>query len=547
MSEPRTTHGDGDVESGAPRDAAPPRDGRLVLCSWLIAIAVFAACLFLYSRNNTFSYRYHPDEAGKIEQILSNERNFNHPLLLLTATDVVSELAGMEDDRQEVVEAGRWVAAGCAALAVAALALLAMKYQGLWAGICVGAIGAMSHRMLQYAHFMKEDTALVMGLAVFFLALAWFEHRRTTWALIVLAAASAIAASGKYMGFITLPIAVPAVLLMMRSQDTQARKRAIRVFTRAFLATFAIINYHMILNLGDFFGSLKWEIKHSVTHHGGLTRSVPHTEYLERFANDTFPLLWALIGIHFLFLAITWKKRRGSEWIVSAFPLVYAAVLSCSTLVYGRYFLPVMTFAYLLAGLGIAEGSRVVLAGRWRFAPAARAVIVLIALGATLALQWRDFERTRDAFRHDHRAALIAWIDENLPAAAVIAQDAYVRLPVDEDDGADQKRRRLSQEVISARWVADLGPLDELRADGVTHVAVCRTRYGRLFSENRRPTEEAEAEYFRRKAFYEDLFATGTLLWERESGAITHLQPALKLYRIAAEEVAPPTDVHGEK
>jgi hypothetical protein len=155
MNDQEMTPGDGGAKSGAARGHAPPRQPFLMMGSWAIAAIVFAICMFLYSRDNAFPYYYHPDEPGKVGQILANERNFNHPLLLLTVTDLMSELAGMEGSPQEVVEAGRWVAAGFAAIAVAALALLAMHYQGLWAGICVGAIGAMSHRMLEYAHFMK--------------------------------------------------------------------------------------------------------------------------------------------------------------------------------------------------------------------------------------------------------------------------------------------------------------------------------------------------------------------------------------------------------
>ena len=107
--------------------------------------------------------------------------------------------------------------------------------------------------------------------------------------------------------------------------------------------------------------------------------------------------------------------------------------------------------------------------------------------------------------------------------------------------------RVLPQEVLTAEWVADLGTLDELRQRGVTHVAVCRTRYGRLFSDTRRPTEEAEAEFLRRKTFYEKLFDTGELLWEKESGAVTHLQPALRLYRIKALPPAPSAESGGDE
>jgi len=555
MTDSQKTRGDGEAESGAAPEIAPPRDWRKIISSWAIAIAVFAVCLFLYARNNAFPYYYHPDEAGKVEQILANERNFNHPLLLLTATDLASEFTGMDRSRQETAIVGRWVAAGFAALAVAALAMLAMHYQGLWAGICVGAIGALSYRMLQYAHFMKEDTALVMGLALFFLALARFWDRRTTWNLILLAASSAVAASGKYIGFITVLIAVPVVLLAARAEGAEVRKRSMKIFFRVFAVALAVVNYYVILNLGAFFGSLKWEIKHSITHHGGLTRSVPHAEYLDRFVDDTFLLLWILIAIHFLYLAITWRKRTAPEWIISAFPIVYAAILSCSTLVYARYFLPVMTFAYLLAGLGIVEGARIIPAVRWRFGAAVRSAIVLILLGSTLALQWPSFAGTFSAFRDDHRAALVDWIEENLPGAAVIAQDEYVRLPASASGGGagggseqeNETDRVLPQEVLTAQWVADLGTLDELRQRGVTHVAVCRTRYGRLFSDTRRPTEEAEAEFLRRKAFYEKLFDTGELLWEKESGAVTHLQPALRLYRIEALPAAPPAESGGEE
>jgi len=547
MTDSQTANGESEAESSPVPEIVPPRVWRNIISSWAITVVVFAMCLFLYTRNNAFPYFYHPDEAGKVEQILANERNFNHPLLLLTVTDLVSEITGMDRNRQETVIVGRWIAAGFAAIAVAALAMLAMHYQGLWAGICVGAIGAMSHRMLQYAHFMKEDTALVMGLALFFLALARFWDRRTTWNLILLAAASAVAASGKYMGFVTVLIAVPVVLLVARPGGSDARKRSMRIFFRAFAVALAVVNYYVILNLGAFFRSLKWEIKHSITHHGGLTRSVPHAEYFDRFVDDTFLLFWILIAIHFLYLVITWKKRTASEWIVSAFPLVYAVILSCSTLVYTRYFLPVLAFALLLGGLGIVEASRVILMGRMKFAPILRAIVVVVLLSATLAFQWRSLVEYDDAFRDDHRAGLIAWIDENLPDSAVIAQDEYAQLPDPANPWHEEAEWRMRQQIISAQWVADLGTIAELEERGVTHVCVCRSRYGRLFNEKRLPTAEAEAELRRRNAFYEDLFSTCTLLWEVDSGRVTHLQPELRLYRIEPLSTAPPIESGGDE
>ena len=97
---------------------------RVLRGPWPIALALFIGSLLLFTRDNGFSFSYHPDEDGKTFQIIQRERNFHHPLLLLNAVDLTVHLAGVPLTSQAVVVAGRWVSAAFAAGAVVALALV---------------------------------------------------------------------------------------------------------------------------------------------------------------------------------------------------------------------------------------------------------------------------------------------------------------------------------------------------------------------------------------------------------------------------------------
>ena len=49
-----------------------------------MAVVLFALTLGLDTRHNDFPFTYHPDEGGKVAQVLLGSRNYHHPLLLLS-------------------------------------------------------------------------------------------------------------------------------------------------------------------------------------------------------------------------------------------------------------------------------------------------------------------------------------------------------------------------------------------------------------------------------------------------------------------------------
>jgi hypothetical protein len=67
---------------------------------------------------------------------------------------------------------------------------------------------------------------------------------------------------------------------------------------------------------------------------------------------------------------------------------------------------------------------------------------------------------------------------------------------------------------------------------GIRYVAVSDGDYGRFFLKTHKPRPEEAAEFSRRKAFYEEVFSTGKLLWESPGGRLQYLQPSIKLYEL---------------
>ena len=115
----------------------------------------------------------------------------------------------------------------------------------------------------------------------------------------------------------------------------------------------------------------------------------------------------------------------------------------------------------------------------------------------------------------------------------MIAKDSRIWLP-------DPKKEEgvpvtaIPQKVVPSKFAADLGTLEELRAKGITHVAVSESDYGRFFRESLRPKKGEEADFARRKIFYERLFRERTPVFQRERGTMLYLHPGIRIYEIAS-------------
>jgi len=497
---------------------------------WLVlwSLALFTTALLLNTRSNTFPYFYHPDESEKAAQLLTGNWNFHHPMLMLSTTKLAVDAGHVPLREQSVVEIGRWISAVFAAAAIVALSLLAYAWRGWLPGIGCGLALLLHHQVFELSHYLKEDTALLFGVAfTFLIAHLYWQRPSTGWA-IALGVASGCAISGKYIGAFVLMVAFP---LLWRSANPGRGAQAGWMIV-ALLATLLFINLPMIENRHAFSLSFHREMDRAV-HGQGATHSVPHALYWNVFRDNSTPVIWVFLAA---FLFGRWRERRSvtlAEWLIIAFPFVYTLVLSFSPKTNDRYFLPATGVLMVLAACGTRDAARLV--GRW--IPMRWALPVLVC--ALVASQWPKWQRYDEAFAIDDNRALIDWIrqhPEKIPPDAIIAKDSRVQLP-----GADSARvlsqfGPLTQTVLAKKYAADLGTIRELRKFGVTHIAVSESDYGNFFLAGHRPKKEDEDNFDRRKSFYKKLLHEGDLLFNRERGTVLYLHPGLRLYKIPPPE-----------
>src|SRR3954469_866243 len=95
--------GEAGAGGGAPRWAALL---RWVRGPWLAVLALTLGTLVLHSRHNEFPFYYEKDAGSKVAQVLSGQRNFFHPMLMLNATDLGMRLTGAPRTEEDAARVG---------------------------------------------------------------------------------------------------------------------------------------------------------------------------------------------------------------------------------------------------------------------------------------------------------------------------------------------------------------------------------------------------------------------------------------------------------
>ncbi len=499
----------------------------LLLTAW--SLALFIGCFVLNTRHHDFPYYYHPDEPGKVEQLLTGEWNLHHPMLLLDGARLRLAVVGTERDRQAVVEAGRNVSAIFISGAVVVLSLLAWFWRGWGAALGTGGILAWHHQLFELSHYLKEDSALLFGISVAVLGTWLFCERPTIPRAAFLGAACALATSGKYVGALTLFLAAAALLRYGKRRGAEWT-----AFAAALAAVFVIVNWPLLTQFPTFWESLSRETDYVVNGQKGMTRSVPHAQYWSIFLDNSTPVIWVFL---FIFLIARWQQRRNAspgELLIATFPFLFAVMLSFSPKSNDRYFLPASALFALFAIIGASD-----LAG-WLSPKYSRRIVFSLGALALIAAQFPAWTESRPgwlgydrAFGRDDNRELIAWLKTDVPPEAIIAKDNRIALP-------DPKRRNhaarlgvVPQTILAKKYAADLGTLEELRARGVSYVAVSEMDYGKFFLESLRPQESEREDFERRRTFYQQLFSGRKPVFEREKSTVLYLHPGIRVYRIA--------------
>ena len=274
--------------------------------------------------------------------------------------------------------------------------------------------------------------------------------------------------------------------------------------------------------------SLRNEMTQVMTGQGSFTRRVPHALYWNVFLDNTTPIVWLLL----IAFATRARRRRSperlAETLLSAFPFVFALMLSFSPKENDRYFLPATAMLTLLAALGVLSvpALAVRVLGFFGMQRAERLFSREVRLGTAWALGallcvlqltgWTPGKpgliRYDEAFREDDIADLAAWLRHNVPADAVIVADHRAGLQNPARKRQLAPANQVPQQLRVSKLASDEGSLEELRSQGVGYVVVSETSYGKFFREDLRAQDARDRAYLKAKTFYAELLREGGLL-----------------------------------
>lgn len=503
-----------------------PNTARLGLWSVLL----FAITLWLGTRNNDFPWYYHPDEPGKVEQVIGERAlNFHHPMLLLNSVIAAVKVFGVEQNQQAVVEAGRTVSACFTAAAVVMLSLLGYLWRGWRVAILCGLALATHHQLFELAHYFKEDTALIFGLSFTFLAVNLHLRSPSLRTALLTGIGVGLAISGKVPGALSLFVVIPAFIATRK----KCGWRTVAASALAALLVLVATNPQALMNPAAVVENFNREAK-LATGGQGMTQSVPHTKYWSIFLDNTTPVIWLLL---IAAMVSFWRRRRElntAQIATILFPFTLAIIMSFFPKENDRYFLPATALFTLLAAVGVVDAAQL-LQGKLR-----RSVLEIMLGCGLLGGQFVDWTDDRvglvsylEAFKNDDTADALEWLRTNTKPEDIIAKDNRVRLP--KGDRQSSKARPLRNEVRTSEYAADLGSLEKLHSEGVDYIIVSKSTYGRFERGGFRPKAGGEDDAERRRAFYTELLRSYEPVWSRPRSEVIYLHPGIEIFRISPQ------------
>lgn len=502
------------------------------------AILAVITLLWIYTRANDFSIDYHPDEGGKVNQVISGRRNYRHPQLMLEVATIVSTIKGerpilgtredpLPEDEARVVTTGRSVSAGFAAAAVVVLALTAYRAAGGWAMAITAACVGLCAPLIVNAHYMKEDASLVFGVSLMVSALyhVWStrdaDSQKRAWAAALFGGACAAAVSGKYVG---ITLAVPAMAVVLLAAPTKlpasiSRRNLAKAALLGFVLVLMVVNWRIAKKPAAFAKSLTQQTREGISEHKGLTIKKPSAYFAEAVWEETVPAVRVLAAAGLIQIAyMAWKRQ---PWL-SLLPIAaayYLVLMSFASMPNHRYILPVTVLIHAMAATSIVLAMYAL--RRRRLAFHAIGAVAVIGLLAIMIPPAKAIDRE---FANDSRDRVAQWLADNLPAGEVLWVDHGVQLP-----------RPPSGRPIETKSLLEATVNPDVNTR-VKYVLVCDLQYDRFFSRYIIPADAPKAveDFERRKTWYERLFASGKVLWKSEPEYPTYAitNPTIRVYQV---------------
>lgn len=514
-----------------------------------VGLLFFVCAFFLHLLHNDFPWTYHNDEPSKVRQVQEHTRNLRHPPLMLTMADSTIAFLGLNrSDPQTVVETARTLAAFYIAGTVVCVFLLIYYQSGRFfpAALLGGILVTIDNQVFEISHYFKEDAPLLLGIAfsILFLDLTLNLSKETRFGRFLFPALLGIGLAwtvgAKLIGAILVPVCF-AVLLSFRTG-----RRVFPVALLLFLISGAIFSLPYSLDPGMAYEELHGEIERLKEGDHGMGLDTPHLYFFMLLSAHWSAMPVMAIALYYYAarrMTQTTGRHPGAAWGILLFMACFMAVLCFSARLSERYLGPVLVLlpVCLMAGAAVTAkflrlahpSEQAPPDGRpsaLRFLFRRPAWLCLILFFITGSVHLFLFARMVDGFGKDSRTELITYINQHLPADAILAADDQAQIHSPQING---------RKILREFFASELGTLRDLLDQGVTHIIITHDRSYRYFSIHNPPSMEEWKTLNHHSRFYQTIVNEGELLWKKRGRNPKPLHPGIYLYRIDEMDLGP--------
>lgn len=462
---------------------------------WIGLIIAFAALLRFWALDAGIPHRIGIDEPQIMTRVLGmlrsgdfNPRFYDYPGLYIYVQFAVAcvrfitgALLGYWSSlsQPQVWEFFLW---GRAVTAILGTATVVLVYQiglrwGTRQALLAAGLMAVMPLHVRESHFILTDVPATFFVTLTFLLAIRASERPAMGTFALAGAAAGLAAATKYPA--ALALMLPLGMLFMTPETRGARTRITLGIVGASAAAFFAGAPYTLLDLKGF---LNGYAALMASYTGSAPVEAPWETYLKHLRrNMSWPAYIAMLAGCVMAGLRTWQggPGRGRWALVLAFPLVYFWFISRQTLVFGRYLLPMIPFACLLAAMAVVP-----FAGILRKLTVPRqlrtaAVVVLTALitlppaAASVAFSRSHALKTTTGFAHD-------WLRAHVPPGSSVVVE-----------GSDLS---VAHMPYKSRQVAHLRQrtAKQYAEEGVDYLVASSQRYGEFLAE---PDRNPDAYY----------------------------------------------------
>ena len=472
------------------REAKDMRRATLTLA----IIVLLAALLRFWHLGHGIPYAIGVDEPEIIDRATGmmktgefNPRFFDYPSLYIYVQLIVSTvrfLVGATSGEwtslaqvhpEDFLLWGRAVTAALGSLTVLLVYAIGMRWGTRYALLAAGMMAVMPLHVRE-SHYVLTDVPVTFFVTLaFLLSLRAHEQpdaKRFAWAGV----AAGLAAATKYPG--ALVLLLPLVAVWMTPAARPSRLSGALAAIGAAAGAYFLAAPYTILDLPGF---LNGYAKLAGSYTGTIVEPGWSISFKHLQRSMSWPATLAVLGGMGLAIVRAVKGPGRVRWTLALlFPLVYFWFVSKQSLIFGRYLIPVLPFACVLAAAGVVSG--VGLLRRYEIPRAARTVLVTtLTIAALLPPAVVSVQFNRMISKRSTTELAYRWLRENIPPGSSIVMESRALAP-----RADPYR---FINVVQLR-MKDYGAY---RAENVDYLIASSQCYGPYLNESHKyPREYAE-------------------------------------------------------